>query len=184
MEEEKKREAFSKITELYARAGQAENDIALDELDFSIWIAAFATAGFGLLLIKSDSIIEGTWLTEHPASIIVITIQFSLVGAMLCAGAVRYNVNKRLISQRNEINLLNAQEARVIAGQIKTLSNDITSSVTQVEYLAEDSKIKYNHHYNNTKKLDEKISYWLKAEQELIAFAYIALLFVGLPIKA
>src|SRR2546423_3345170 len=112
MNDEQKK-TIADITELYTNVVGSENEIQSDRLKFSVWIAAAATAGFGLLLINGDQIIRVSWLPATVGNLTVSGVYVLLTVSILASGLMHHLVNDYLGFQKVYVTLMNAQLARV-----------------------------------------------------------------------
>jgi hypothetical protein len=178
--EESERKAIMEITTLAVRSSEFENDIASDDLKFSIWAATIATAGFGLVLLNADKIVEVSWLTRQVGWYFILSIQIMLAGSIICAGLVQYLIGLRLRSERQRINLLNAQLARVLSGQISNAGESLVDSILEGGYLRKDSRDLLISVEEATGRLDTYYALSLRVQIILTGLAYLSLLVIGL----
>ncbi|HXO22420.1 MAG TPA: hypothetical protein VOA87_21065 [Thermoanaerobaculia bacterium] len=178
--EKDQRKAISEITALQTRASELDNDIATDDLKFSVWIAAIGSVGFGLVLLNGDKIIEASWLARRVGSYLVGSIQVMLAASIICAGLVHYLIDRRLYYERAFINLLNAQLARVLSDQISAAGEDIGGSVVNGMYLRAESRESFNSYHEQSARFDRYYHRLLRVQLILAGIAYAGLLIVGL----
>src|SRR5947209_1597919 len=112
--DEQQHKTMSEITTLYAKETEFENEIASDDLKFSLWIAAVATAGFGLMLLNADKLATASWLGRSIALYVILGVQVILAASLVATSVMHYLVNFRLRLGREYINLLNSQIAIVL----------------------------------------------------------------------
>ncbi len=82
MIDEPQARTISEITALYVKAGEFENEFASDGLKFSLWAAALATAGFGLLLLNANNIALSSWLGRTVGLYLILGIQLILAASI------------------------------------------------------------------------------------------------------
>jgi hypothetical protein len=176
--QEREQKAIAEITRLKMRASEMENEIASDDLKFSVWVAAFATAGFGTLLLNANKIIETSWLPSRAGSYLIAAVQTMLAAAIIGAGLVQHLINARLLAGRECNNLMNAQLARVLSGQIPD-AGDIIVNTIEGKYLAEDDRTNLKSSEDKTGTLDERYKRWMLVQIVLTGLALVGLLIIS-----
>jgi hypothetical protein len=177
--EEREQKAIVDITDYYVRGAEFENAIASDDLKFSIWIAAFATAAFGFVFVNADKIVDKSWLPQRVGPYFIWAILVLLAAAIIGAALVQYTVNARLYSEREHINLLNAQIARVLSGQIADVGDDMVSNIIKGKYLREDTQAELESHNERTSKLDFRYGLLLRIQISLTGVVLVGLVVIG-----
>ncbi len=180
--EESQQKAIEKITRLKVRASEMENEIASDDLKFSVWVAAFATAGFGLVLLNANQIMEKSWLPPRVGTYLIAAIQAMLAFAIIGAGLVRHLINARMLSERESINLMNAQLARVLSGHIPDAGDLIVNTVAG-KYLDEGAKADLDSHDSKTNELDKRYKRWMLIQILLTGLALAGLLVISIRFR-
>jgi hypothetical protein len=180
--QESEQKAIAEITKLKVRASEMENEIASDDLKFSVWVAAFATAGFGTVLLNANKIIETSWLSSRAGSYMIAGVQTMLAAAIIGAGLVQHLINARLLAGRECINLMNAQLARVLSGHIAD-AGDIIKNTVDGKYLAEGFRADLKSHESETGKLDTHYKRWMLVQIMLTGLALVGLLVISLRFR-
>ena len=177
--EEREQKAIAEITRLKVRASEMENEIASDDLKFSVWVAAFATAGFGTVLLNANKIVETSWLPSRAGSYGIAAVQVMFAAAIIGAGLVQHLINARLLAGRECNNLMNAQLARVLSGHIPDAGDMIVNTI-EGKYLAEDARADLKSSEFKTGVLDERYKRWMLIQTVLTGMALVGLLIISL----
>jgi hypothetical protein len=132
--------AVAAITALKVTSCTDDNEVASDALKFSTWVAGFASAAFGFLLLNTDKLADSSWMQATVASYVLMGTLAILAGSILACGFVHHLVSAVRYSDRHVTTVLNAQLARVLSGE-SPVGNKITvSDVVLGHYLPDESQ--------------------------------------------
>lgn len=176
------REAISKITETIIEVSDGENDAASDNLDFSVWAAAFATAASGLILIHGHTIAEGSWIGKTLASYFLLAAQPLLFASIIIAGIVRHFINQRRSAARDLNDLYRLQEVSPEPEPLPCSSADIFLKVMDGAYLFSSTQLALREKYKWVLKLTERYRFFIRCQLSMIGISYGILLVVGIRI--
>ncbi len=175
--------AVSAITSLYVRTCELEDEKTSDDLDFLVWIAAFATAGVGLVLIRGADISAASWMDPETVWAVITAVQVILTLAILLALVVRLLINARLDRQRAYVNLLGAQEAKFHADLVKTESQNLVTDIISGMFLPDESRKMLINLKKEIEELDAKYNGWMKVQLALFGVGYVLLVVAGIQIS-
>ena len=176
------REAISKISESIIEVSDGENDAASDNLDFSVWAAAFATVASGLILIHGHTIAEGSWMGKILASYFLLAAQPLLFASIIIAGVVRHFINQRRSAARDLNDLYRLQGASPEPEPQPGSSNDIFLNVMDGAYFIKNTQLALQEQHKTVQKLTARYRVFIRCQLAMIAISYGILLIVGIRV--
>jgi hypothetical protein len=99
-------------------------DIIENRLKYSAWVAALATAGFGLALLNFDKMVKSSWLSGKPLAVSFICTEVIFLLSVACSAGVLAVSSSFLASFKRERSLI-SQRAFIMANHPKVLGADI-----------------------------------------------------------
>jgi hypothetical protein len=175
---EQRRKAISDTTKSYIDVIKLENETATDDLNYSSWMSALASAAFGFVIAKADLI------SGHGSGGPILC-----AGILLCslvAGAlVRFTLNKFLLEQRKRVTFFLGQEAAVVSGnvpddQLLNIDN-IASAMSEGKIVSGGKPNEDLQMFEKRKEgLEKRLEFLSISQQILVGVAYVTIFILAL----
>jgi hypothetical protein len=173
--------AIVAISELKVAACSAGNEVGSDTLRFSVWIAALASAAFGVVLLNADNLMKWSSLTAAAASDILLGSMITLTASIVTCGVVHYLVNSCRYYGQLITTLINAQLARVLSEQTSFDGTVNAKDVIAGAFLSEEDRVLLSKAEESTSRFLVLYQRALRFQMALAGVSCIALLVVGAP---
>lgn len=171
-------ERYSKILDAYTQgrvnAVSYSIEVASDNLKYSSWIGALATAGVVFIITNFDKIVSDSWIVRNIAVYGAIAAAACLFVAIILTGFINQKVNHQMRYLRILASLLEKQKFLLLTkDEIKEDIDKFVRNIFRMDYLSEQEKETYTSFTTDEINLRSLYSRLLIIQQIFIAMGYI-----------
>ena len=176
------------ISDAFGKSVEFDNKIAEDKLQYSSWLLAIATAGFGLAVTQFKPILDANlllpMLSESASRWLLLSAALAFLASAISGALVKLFGNKEIESCRQRLTVILLQKVWVESGENRPPSgsdiSDLIQSVTACELLPQDKQKKYDEFKKNGESASKIYERALVVQQSVAGIGYLLLFAVAL----
>jgi hypothetical protein len=176
------------ISEAFGKSVEFDNKIAEDKLQYSSWLLAIATAGFGLAVTQFKPILDATlllpMLSEAASRWLLLTATLAFIASATAGAIVKLFINKEIESCRQRLTVILLQKIFVESGACQaSLGSDIFAlirTVTDCGLLPNDKQKQYESFTKNGARASIIYERALVVQQSVAGIGYLIVFAVAL----
>jgi hypothetical protein len=165
------------VSDAYGDVLELENVIAEEQLQYSSWILAIATAGFALTVTQSDKALQDSILGGQIGKWMLTAASVHFVLSAVAGASAKIYINNARRSRRGQLTLLLFQRILLSSFSASISNKDdlygLIARIANGDFLQRETQRQYKAYEERANVADARAKHMILAQQALVAGGYL-----------